>query len=109
MKKLYEEISIGKEELIGSNIDKMKIEYYKTNNESNILKEDEIKYGVEIVKKEYVGEEEKVEVGQAFLCDNEKELNEVIEVLKNNQVMPVELEYIAHDYLYQKKNNIYKT
>lgn len=108
MKSLYGEISLNQTELLGSNIDKMKLEYYKMDNKSNILKEEETTYGVEIVKREYVGNEEKVEAKKALLCDNEKEIDDIIEILKSNKVTPIELEDIVNDYLYQKQNNIYE-
>lgn len=82
-----------KEAYKNSNIN---LEYYKIKLDENVnLNENINQYGIEIVKKENNVVEERKEV--LNVTNDEKELNQLLEVLKKNKVTPVSLENILED------------
>ena len=75
----------------------IKLEYYKMLDEET-QENGKPKFGIKIVKKEYTKtgmkeENEKVE----HVSNDEKEIEEILNTLKQNQVTPVVLEYILKD------------
>ena len=102
MKCFYAGTFMNKDELneIGTNYP-IKLEYYKiqSENEANISK---VFYGIEIIKTEYA---EEVKIESIELCNitqSEKQLKEVLNLMKNNKVTPVAAQYIIDDYFYNK-------
>ena len=99
-KKFYGEIFMEEEKLKNNGIYyPIKIDYYKIEEDA---KENEIKYGIEIVKTEYKDNEEKVEINKMYeLSNKEKEIDEILNIFKNNQVTPVSANEIVADLLYK--------
>ena len=87
LKKLYGSVDLSCEEQEISKI--FKIEYYK-------IKEE--KYGLEIIKRTLNQEIESKIIRKIY--DEEKHINELLEILKRNKVTPTELEYILEDLNY---------
>ena len=77
----------------------IELDYYKIcTKKSNIIKENYEIYGVEIVKKEYLEDQVHTEsMCVDSITRNEKTLNKVVEILKENVVTPVTLKDIIND------------
>lgn len=79
----------------------IKLEYYKTiTNEENVRSENDVKYGIEIVKTSY--KEENVEVETKAIPEiikDELKINKILHKFKQNEVTPVSAEYIIEDFL----------
>ena len=57
------------------------------------------KFGIKVIKTEYQKEEVKTEEKEIkFLSNDEKQVNEILEVLKNNDVTPVAIEDVISDF-----------
>lgn len=75
------------------------IEYYKLEKEKENMqiKENEVVYGVEVVKKD----KENERISEVSYIDNitknENEINSLLKVISKNNVTPVSLEYIIED------------
>jgi len=85
-KTLYGNAFLEAEDLAETDIDYLvELEYYRT----NYVKEDSTIYGVEIVKKEHLTEETKIEskTGNIF-TKNERKVKAVLEELRNGKVTP---------------------
>ncbi len=73
----------------------IKLEYYGT---KNVLSENDIEYGIEIVKKEYKDKQFFEEVNTVNnIAQNEKEMEDLIMLLKRNKVTPIGLEDVIGD------------
>lgn len=98
---LYGEIQLEEELLIKNKIyNNMELEYYKIkSNKKDKFKRENIIYGIEIVKKEYINNKikEEKEIIET-LTKNEELVNQILEKLKNNKVTPTSLEYIITDW-----------
>lgn len=92
---LYGKIQLDEEVLMQNNIyHNINLEYYKTKSNNSE------KYGIEIVKTEYINNEEKQENKYIeALTASEEKVENILSKLKNNQVTPVGLEYIIIDML----------
>lgn len=101
MKSFYGGTFLRKEELEKEGIDyPIKLEYYKII-EMNHNKEE---YGVEIVKTEYRKEETKIESEEAKkITKDEKLIEDFLELLRRNDVMPVTLVDIMEDMRWEKR------
>ena len=79
----------------------IKLDYYKTKtNEENVRNENEIKYGVEVIKTSYINE--KVEIETKYIpeiLNDEIKINDILSKLKENKVTPISAEYIVEDLL----------
>lgn len=79
----------------------IKLEYYKTKtNEDNIKNENDIKYGIEVIKTSYI--KEKVDIEKRTIPDiikDEIKIEKILGILKQNKVTPVSAEYIVEDLL----------
>ena len=99
---LYGKILLDEKLLMENNIyHDVEVEYYKVKrkDENNARNSNEV-YGIEIVKRDYYNEEVKVE--NEYIekgTSDEQSVNNILEKLKNNQVTPVELEYVIKDLL----------
>ena len=95
---LYGEILL-REELLRKNkiYHDVELEYYKIKN-GNDRKNENFKYGIEVVKKEYMDNEIKQENSVVeMLTSSEEKVEKILEKLKNNAVTPITLEYVIAD------------
>ena len=77
----------------------IKLEYYKRINEDEILKENKAKFGICIIKTEYKTKEKIIEEKEIkYLTNDEKRVNQVLNMLKENYVTPIGLEDVICDY-----------
>ena len=74
----------------------IKIDYYKI--EEEVEKENGKKYGIEIVKTEYLDNKEKIETNKMYeLSNKEKQIDEILRIFKENEVTPITAEEIISD------------
>ena len=103
MKRFYGGTFIDKEllEEAGKNYP-IKLEYYKNINEDELIGGKNSKFGISVVKTEYLPENTKVETKNIkYLTNDEKEIEKVLETFKRNQVTPIAVEDVICD-LYKK-------
>lgn len=73
----------------------MKLEYYAT---KEVIENEHTKYGIEIVKKEYINKNFIQETNNINnVTNDEKQIEEIISVLKRNKVTPIGLDDIISD------------
>ena len=79
----------------------IKLDYYKTKtNIEEVKNENEIKYGVEVIKTSYINE--RVEIERKYMPEilkDEMKINNILSKLKENKVTPISAEYIVEDLL----------
>ena len=100
MKIFFGSIFMKKENLkqVGINYP-IKLEYYKLINEEVILNKSQARYGINVVKTEYIGEKVKVENKIIkYLSDNEKRVEEILGKFKEYEVTPNNVQEIISDY-----------
>lgn len=99
---LFGKILLDEKLLMENNIyHDVEVEYYKVkrNDESALINRNEI-YGIEIIKRDYLDKEIKVENKFIEKVTNDEHIvDNILEKLKNNEVTPVGLEYIIKDML----------
>lgn len=100
---LFGSIFINKEEIKECNNKyPIELEYYKIcNKKSGIIQKEYEVYGVEIIKKEYIGgiiEKESSSIKN--ITKNEKTVNKLICLLKENEVTPITLNDVVEDFFY---------
>ena len=93
---------MSREELVNIGVKyPIKLDYYKTKtNEENIKNENEIKYGIEVIKTSYI--EDKVDVEKRTIPEiikDEIKIEQILSKLKQNKVTPVSAEYVIEDLL----------
>ena len=100
MKTFFGGVFIDKETLEASGIyHPIKLEYYKRINQEENIESNKPKYGVSIVKTEYKNEKTKVEEkGLKYLTNDEKRIDFMLKLLKENYVTPIGLEDIISDF-----------
>ena len=85
-------------------VNPIKLEYYKIINEVEFINKDNAKYGIKIVKTEYIKDDIKTENKEIkHLSDNEEKTNQILEVLKRNEVTPIGVQDIMQDLLQDQK------
>ncbi len=103
MKTFFDGIFISKEHLKEAGIKfPIKLEYYKTTREeiSKNARENENKYGIEIVKTEYREGNVKVETKEINnVANNVKDQEKILTLLRNNEVTPIGVEDVLEDLL----------
>lgn len=106
MKTFFGSIFIEKEKLKEAGVKHpIKLEYYKIINEDEFIKKDNAKYGVKIVKTEYLENDTKVEDKTIkYLSSNEQKINDILSILKENEVTPICVQDIICDFT---KSSIY--
>ena len=73
----------------------IKLEYYGT---KDVLEDEFVEYGIEIIKKEYINRNIIKETNNiSNVTKDEREIEEIISVLKRNKVTPIGLEDIISD------------
>ena len=94
MKTFYSSTFIKKEELPYP----IKLEYYKIINEDEIMKGEKARFGIKVVKTEY-REKPKVEEKEiTYLSNDEKRIEEILDIFKRNEVTPISVEEIIYDF-----------
>lgn len=102
MKNFYAGTFINRDDLKSVGIEyPVKLEYYKTKpNIELINNENEVKYGIEVVKTSYIHEEIKVEnIEISEFTEDETIVNKILDTLKRNEVTPICAKYIVEDLL----------
>ena len=93
LKNFFGSIFINRDRLKEAGIDyPIKVEYYKITNEQEKIKQNKLKYGIQIIKTEY---KEKIGVEQNKIEDitnDENEITKILYLMKNNEVTPIGLE-----------------
>ena len=93
LKNFFGSIFINRDRLKEAGIDyPIKVEYYKITNEQEKIKQNKLKYGIQIIKTEY---KDKIGVEQSKIEDitnDEKEITKMLYLMKNNEVTPIGLE-----------------
>ena len=79
----------------------IKLEYYKIINEDEFINKDKAKYGIKVVKTEYMDNDVKTENKEIrHLSNNEQQKNEMLGLLKRNEVTPICVQDIISDFQY---------
>lgn len=77
----------------------IKLEYYKIINEDEMIKQERAKFGIHVVKTEYKKEDVKVENKKIqYLSNDEKKIEEILNILKENEVTPITVEDVLSDF-----------
>ena len=100
MKTFFSSTFINKETLKQAGIHHpIKLEYYKIINEDEVIKQEKAKFGIKVVKTEYKTEDTKVENKKVqYVSNDEKKIEEILNVLKENEVTPITVEDILSDF-----------
>ena len=98
MKTFFGSVFIEKEKLEEAGIDHpIKLEYYKQINEDDINSGKE-KYGIQIIKTEYIPDNVKIETKNIkYVTNDELEENRILNIFKENQVTPINSEEVILD------------
>lgn len=99
MKTLYGSTFINKQQLKEEGIDHtIKLEYYKIINMNELEENNKEKFGINIVKTEYMKNDTKIEEKEIkYLSNDEQKVNNVLNILKRNKVTPVCIKDIILD------------
>ena len=100
MKTFFGSIFIERKKLEEAGIEyPIKLEYYKIINEDEFISGKNAKYGIEIIKTEYLDNDIKVEKKSIkYLSNNEQRVNDILKILKENEVTPISVQDIICDY-----------
>lgn len=100
MKTFYGSTFISKEILEEEKINyPIKLEYYKIINEDEFNKRNSTKFGINVIKTEYREDKPKVEKNEIkYVSNDEQKVNEILDLLKKNEVTPVALEEVIIDF-----------
>ena len=99
MKIFFGSIFIKKEELEEAGIEyPIKLEYYKRINEDEYIKNINMKYGINVVKTEYIPNNIKIENKEMpYITNNEEKINNILKIFKENGVTPIAVEDVIED------------
>lgn len=100
MKTFFGSIFIEKEKLKEAGVKHpIKLEYYKIINENEFINKNNAKYGIKIVKTEYLDNDTKVENKTIkYLSSNEQKINDILAILKENEVTPICVQDVICDF-----------
>ena len=77
----------------------IKLEYYKIINEDEIIKQQNAKFGINVVKTEYINDNIKVEDKKVqYVSNDEKKIEKILNILKENEVTPITVEDVLSDF-----------
>lgn len=101
MKKFYAGIILGKEDLKESNRSRIELEYYKISRRTpKIIGKKTNLYGIEIIKKEYLGNKKYKEKNNIQnLTTDENVINNLLNILRKNRVTPITLNDVIEEVL----------
>ena len=96
MKTFFDSIFMDRKELETEDIYyPIKLEYYRTIEEEKNV---EAKYGIKIVKKEYIRGDVKVETSEyTNLNNNIDEIDKILAVLRDHEVTPISMHEVLED------------
>jgi len=97
---------LDEKDLVEANVkNNIELEYYTTKNyKTNKLNKEKPIYGIEVIKKEYISEDVKVEKSRIDdISTNAQKVINIIESLKMYKVTPIGLQDVVCDLLKQKK------
>lgn len=99
MKIFFSSTFIKKENLKEAKINHpIKLEYYKIINEDEMIRREKPKFGIGIIKTEYLANNVKVENKTIkYLSNDEKRIEEILKVFKDNEVTPIGVDDIISD------------
>ena len=99
LKIFYTSTFIKKEELKEAGINHpIKLEYYKVINEDEIMKGEKARFGIKVIKTEYISNNAITEEKEiTYLSNDEKKIEEILNVFKKNEVTPISVEDIIYD------------
>ncbi|MDR0978703.1 MAG: DUF6514 family protein [Lachnospiraceae bacterium] len=102
-KQYYGSTCFDEKELQEANIShNIELEYYGLQNEKDVGN-NEVIYGIEVVKKEYIGEGVNEETSQIkHLTSSKEEVESIIGKLKSFKVTPIGLEDVVRDMFREK-------
>ena len=108
MKTFFGGTFIEKEKLKEAGISyPIKLEYYKQINEDDINSNGKAKYGITIVKTEYIPDNLKVETKDIkYITNDEIEENRILNIFKENQVTLINSEEVISDLFSSRKLNV---
>lgn len=100
MKTFFGSIFIEKERLQEAGIGyPIKLEYYKIINEDELTKGNNAKYGIKIVKTEYLENDTNIEDKTIkYLSSSEQKINDILTILKENEVTPICVQDVICDF-----------
>lgn len=76
----------------------IKLEYYKIINEDEMTRSNKAKFGIKVVKTEYRKENTKIEEKVIkYLSSDEQKIEEILTILKENEVTPICVQDIIYD------------
>lgn len=76
----------------------IKLEYYKKINEDQFIKKENAKFGIAVVKTEYIPNDTRIENKEiTYLSDDEQKVEKVLKLFKENEVTPIGVEDILAD------------
>lgn len=103
LKIFYGGIFVKKESLVEAGINHpIKLEYYKIINEDEMIKNNKERFGISIIKTDYI--ENKVNTDEKtikYLSNDEKRIEELLKIFKENEVTPIGVEDIIKDFSQQ--------
>ncbi len=77
----------------------IKLEYYKRINEEEFIKNDKAKYGISVIKTEYISSNTKVENKDIpYVTNDERKIDKILKIFKDNIVTPIAVEDIISDF-----------
>ena len=77
----------------------IKLEYYKIINEDEIIKKEKAKFGINVVKTEYIENNIKVEDKKIqYVSNDERKIEEILNLLKEYEVTPIAVEDVLNDF-----------
>lgn len=99
MKTFFGSIFVEKEKLKEAGVEHpIKLEYYKIINEDEFMNGENSKYGIKIVKTQYIDDDAKVEDKTIkYLTSNEEKVNDILKILKDNEVTPIAVQDVICD------------
>lgn len=99
MRTFFGSAFINKEKLEEAGIEHpIKLEYYKQINEDEINSHGKAKYGIHIIKTEYIPDNLKIETKSIkYVTNDELEEDKILNIFKENQVTPINSEEVILD------------
>ena len=99
MRIFFSSLFMKKEELLEAQIKHpIKLEYYKIINEDEIMKGEKARFGIKVIKTEYINNNTKTEEKEiTYLSNDEKRIEEILNIFKENEVTPISVEDIIYD------------
>lgn len=100
MKTFFGGIFIEKKKLEEAGIyHPIKLEYYKNINEDDIINTNKAKFGISIIKTEYIKDSTQIEEKNIkYLTNDENQANNILRLFKENEVTPIGAEDIILEY-----------